>query len=343
MIHEAVRLGFGRSDARWCRGCVLLAGLAVCMASAASDKAATGLNENLEQRRARLTQEMQERQQARQTEWRQSNFAAFRDANGTPVFTNTPERYRNRAGYEEVELNLQPISTPRWYRPAPAGPAPQVSGNLTQLVSHYAAHYGLDEALVYAVIRAESNFNPRAVSPKGAQGYMQLMPGTARDMGVTDAFDPAQNIAGGTQYLAKMLGLFNNNIQLALAGYNAGPGAVQRHGGVPPFAETRTYIERVLRFRNQYQRDGFQGVPVRSAPVTASARGGGGQPLSFAMVPSMAARTQALYSVRFKSGLSQPAEKVDERGDYLVLHLRGRTWQVRKDLVHDVVNPMEGG
>jgi len=319
---------------------------AVLLGSIASSGAwadsAKSLTENLEQRRARLAQEMQQRQEARQVEWRQSNFAAFRDANGTPVLTNTPERYRNRPGYEEVELDLQPISTPSWYtRPAPtAAPPPAMSGDLMQLVRHYARLYQLDEALIYAVIRAESNFQPQAVSPKGAQGYMQLMPGTARDMGVTDSFDPAQNIAGGTQYLARMLGLFNNDVRLALAGYNAGPGAVKRHGGVPPFEETKTYIDRVLRFHAQYAREGFSPTqPMRAAYQNPTP--GQAQQLTFAMVPRLQ-RAQQYYTIQFKSGLSQPSEKVDEKGDYYILYLRGRTWQVRKDLVQEIVNPMEG-
>ena len=338
MMSQTDLIGRGAGRAFHRLLCTLILG-SIAGVSAWADSSSS-LNENLEQRRARLTQEMQQRQESRQVEWRQSNFAAFRDANGTPVLTNTPERYRNRQGYEEVKLDLQPVSTPSWYTrqaAATSAAAPALSSDLRQLVGHYSRLYQVEEALVYAVIRAESNFNPRAVSPKGAQGYMQLMPGTARDMGVSDSFDPAQNIGGGTQYLARMLSLFSNNVQLALAGYNAGPGAVQRHGGVPPYEETRTYIERVLRFRTQYQNDGF--TPPRSAYHHATPAQS--QQLTFAMVPSLP-RNQQYYTVQFKSGLSQPSEKVDEKGDYYILYLRGRTWQVRKDLVQEIVNPMDG-
>ena len=122
--------------------------------------------------------------------------------------------------------------------------APQ---KLEPLVATFAARRGLDPKLVHAVIRAESGYNPRAVSSKGAIGLMQLMPATARELDVEDPFDPAQNIAAGTRYLKRMLDRFQGSLELALAGYNAGPEAVRRFGGVPPFAETRAYVERVLR------------------------------------------------------------------------------------------------
>lgn len=112
--------------------------------------------------------------------------------------------------------------------------------------------YGVDEAFLRAIIHAESAFNPRALSLKGAQGLMQLMPATASDMGVLDAFDSAQNIRGGTRYLSLLLHDFNGNERLAAAAYNAGPGAVQRYKGVPPYAETQVYVERVDTLRKRY-------------------------------------------------------------------------------------------
>lgn len=125
--------------------------------------------------------------------------------------------------------------------------------------------YHVDEALLRAVIHAESAFNPRALSIAGAQGLMQLIPSTARDMGVRDVFDPEQNIRGGARYLALLLQNFNGDERLAAAAYNAGPGAVQRYNGVPPYDETRVYVERVGVLRKRYS-EGLKrpgtGVPL---------------------------------------------------------------------------------
>lgn len=113
---------------------------------------------------------------------------------------------------------------------------------------------GVDAALLRAIIHAESNFNPRALSYKGAQGLMQLMPGTANDLGVGDAFDPAQNIGGGARYLAMLLRDFHGDVRLAAAAYNAGEGAVTKYGGVPPYAETEVYVKRVGVLYTRYRK-----------------------------------------------------------------------------------------
>ncbi|HUA81009.1 MAG TPA: lytic transglycosylase domain-containing protein [Dyella sp.] len=111
---------------------------------------------------------------------------------------------------------------------------------------------GVDEAFLRAIIQAESAFNPRAMSLKGAQGLMQLMPGTANDMGVLDAFDPVQNIRGGARYLGLLMRNFNGDVRLAAAAYNAGPAAVQHYNGVPPYAETQVYVQRVCELLQRY-------------------------------------------------------------------------------------------
>ncbi|MEW6583585.1 MAG: lytic transglycosylase domain-containing protein [Actinomycetota bacterium] len=126
-----------------------------------------------------------------------------------------------------------------------------VPADVAPLIRAAAAEAGVDPTLVAAVARAESNFRPDAVSPAGAQGIMQLMPGTARGLGVTDPFDAWQSLRGGARYLRQQLDRFGGDTTLALAAYNAGPGAVARSGGVPPYAETQAYVRRVL----SYQRD----------------------------------------------------------------------------------------
>ena len=120
-------------------------------------------------------------------------------------------------------------------------------------ISSASRKYGVDEAVVRAIIHAESSFNPKARSRVGAQGLMQLMPATAQRFGVDDAYDAGQNIRGGVQYLAWLLKRFDGNLSLAAAGYNAGEGAVAKYKGVPPYAETRRYVERVGVLADRYR------------------------------------------------------------------------------------------
>jgi hypothetical protein len=123
-------------------------------------------------------------------------------------------------------------------------------------VKRIAREYKVDPALVRAVIHAESAFNAKAISSKGAQGLMQLMPGTASDLGVSNAFDARQNIEGGVKYLAQLLAQFDGDTRLATAAYNAGPGAVRKYDGIPPYAETKVYVERVGILFRRYQSAG---------------------------------------------------------------------------------------
>ena len=177
----------------------------------------------------------------------QADVYVYTDAENVAHYTNAPvhgqyqrlsalmeaEGSHNRAGAAIVKGNA-------------AVYAPQIE--------QAAVEAGIDAALVHAVITAESGYNPAAVSRTGAQGLMQLMPDTAKRYSVKDAFDPEQNIRGGTQYLRDLLDMFDNNLKLAIAAYNAGENAVIRHGKrIPPYRETQAYVPRVLRLYDKYR------------------------------------------------------------------------------------------
>ncbi|TYP00349.1 soluble lytic murein transglycosylase [Geothermobacter ehrlichii] len=120
--------------------------------------------------------------------------------------------------------------------------------SIYDIIDYFARLYGLDEALIRAVIKVESDFEPEAVSRKGAMGMMQLIPGTAAELDVVNPLDVVDNIRGGSRYLRRMLDMFDNDLDLALAAYNAGPSAVRRYGGIPPYPETQRYVRKVRHY-----------------------------------------------------------------------------------------------
>ena len=120
------------------------------------------------------------------------------------------------------------------------------SGDFNEIIDNVSKKYNINSSIIKSVIKAESDFNPSVVSSAGAMGLMQLMPDTARSLGVDDTFDPVENIEGGVKYLKEMLDKFGGNLELALAAYNAGPGNVVKYGGIPPFQETENYVAKIM-------------------------------------------------------------------------------------------------
>jgi soluble lytic murein transglycosylase-like protein len=161
----------------------------------------------------------------------------------------------------------------------PAAPAPPYR----ELVSAAASRYGVDAELISSVMEVESHFDAKAISPKNARGLMQLLPETAARLGVKNIFDPQENIEAGTRYLKELLQLYNNNLTLALAAYNAGPDKVQKYGNVPPYRETVSYVNQVTR-KYQKSKSAAPAKPATSAAPKASA--GAPPPGSSATPPS---------------------------------------------------------
>ncbi len=155
-------------------------------------------------------------------------------------------------------LNAPPAMPPDGSAPAGGSlgslaPAPVAPARIDALVEQNAATWQVDPALIKAVIANESGFDAHATSGVGAQGLMQLMPATAAGLGVHDSYDPAQNVAGGARYLKGLLDRFGGDTRLAVAAYNAGPGAVAKYGDVPPYAETKNYVQNVLASYDKYR------------------------------------------------------------------------------------------
>lgn len=169
------------------------------------------------------------------------------DSGGVISFTNRPL---------DKSSKLVARSSQQASGVTPVMPRDTSSERFTRYDAHIrqaATLYQIPEELVRAVIKIESNFDPGVISPKNARGLMQLIPATAERMMVTDVFDPRQNIFGGTRYLRVLANLFNGDLELTIAAYNAGEGAVMRHGGIPPYEETRLYVTKVLAYYRHFR------------------------------------------------------------------------------------------
>jgi soluble lytic murein transglycosylase-like protein len=169
----------------------------------------------------------------------------YTDRNGVLTFTNAP----NHGGYRRVLRSATSLSAGR-----------HTYASYDDLILTASGRHSVDADLIRAVIKTESDFNPGARSHKGAMGLMQLMPDTARLHSVVNAYDPVENVEGGVRHLRMLLDRYQGNLELSLAAYNAGSGAVEKHRGIPPFAETKEYVRRVLRFYDSYRGEGVQVV-----------------------------------------------------------------------------------
>ncbi len=171
-----------------------------------------------------------------------ADFYAYTDSSGKMHITNAPKT----GGY--VMIMRETVERQPWEGRGPA------RARLDRIIRAKSEKYGVDPALVAALIKAESDFDPEARSSAGAAGLMQLMPETARDMGVAHTTDPEENIEGGVRYLARLLRLFGPDTRLAIAAYNAGEKAVLAYGEVPPFEETRRYVRKVLGYYEKFRK-----------------------------------------------------------------------------------------
>jgi soluble lytic murein transglycosylase-like protein len=159
------------------------------------------------------------------------------DENGVMHFTNAPTSSKFKLFMRERKIFISKLD----------------SNQFDPIIADASKKYGLEAPLIKAVIKAESDFDPNAISHKGARGLMQIMPMNFRLLNVENPFDPHQSIDAGARYLRDMMDRYNGKLNLSLAAYNAGPGAVDRHGGVPPYQETEEYIERVMRYYQRYK------------------------------------------------------------------------------------------
>jgi soluble lytic murein transglycosylase-like protein len=178
-----------------------------------------------------------------------ADIFSYTDADGVVQFSNRP---RND-GRSKLVIKSTPVRRAGVTAVAPSDSSMDRFTRYNEWIRQAAILYQIPEELIRAVIKCESDYDPRAVSPTGAQGLMQIMPQTAMRMQVRDAFDPRESIFGGTRYLRVLANMFNGDLVLTIAGYNAGEGAVVRYAGIPPYEETQGYVTRVLTYYRRYR------------------------------------------------------------------------------------------
>jgi soluble lytic murein transglycosylase len=185
-----------------------------------------------------------------------SDIYVFVDGNGITHYTNLPTGKNNKGiSSEGGKYTL---------RYSKKGPSSRKKSRYSLIINKASEKYNLAPSLLNAVIQVESNWNSRAVSKKGAKGLMQLMPTTAKKLNVGNPFNPEENIHGGARYLRSLLDKYNDDISLALAAYNAGPGKIEKFGGIPPIPETRNYVKRVLLLYNGGQHTPIYKIKIRN-------------------------------------------------------------------------------
>jgi soluble lytic murein transglycosylase-like protein len=176
----------------------------------------------------------------------QADIYRYEDEEGIVHFTDAPTDRRFKIFMRDLKKDRE-LRTKLQFSSS-VNPA-----EYDQIIASCSSKYGVNASLIKAVIHAESGYNPNAVSRKGASGLMQLMPGTARSLKVSNSFDPKDNVEGGVKYLRFLLDTFSGDVSLAVAAYNAGLNKVAKYGGIPPYNETRTYVNRVLSYMQSYQ------------------------------------------------------------------------------------------
>jgi soluble lytic murein transglycosylase-like protein len=206
------------------------------------------------------------------------------------IATNQIERFEKDLAPTVAPAALSPTAAAVVVPARMAKPQSVKPQDLNQVINTISDRHHIDPDFISSVIHAESGFNPRAVSPKGAQGLMQLMPGTASKLGVSNAFDPSANVEGGTRYLTELLQRYNFDVIKALAAYNAGPLRVQQYGGVPPYHETQAYVARIVRDYNRKK------IAQRKAAAATAKNNRRQKPLTQAAAARQAAVPAALAS-----------------------------------------------